>query len=699
MNHVTHHLLKIKNSLPAAVLVGLTIFVFQPTVIYLSNINQFQFSFFNVLEIYTAIFFVCVLITSAISLFINKKINNLFIVFLLAISVSLWFQGNILLRDYGALDGTLINWSAFSKWSYLDPIIWVVIISLFLFNWTVINNNKGVIVLTVLLLNGISVVQAWYQAPNAFVKASVNSNRTVPSEMYVFSEKFNIIHILADHFQSDTFIELLEENKWESQFDGFTLYREHLGAPKTTFAYPQIFSGKHYEWNQSPEDYYAAGLGVNSFINPLLKKGYSVNKFTYMQMPAVENTNIYDISHIGRSVHDINVFESLLLLDLSLFRISPQPIKEIIYQQSNFLFSQIYKPSRGGQVKKTIDFYRDYIQKVKVENNVPAYYFFGLHPPHPPYIVESTGNYSDYPLVASKENYKAQAKLTLELIIEMLNSFKEKGIYDNSLIIFQSDHGSEFPPVKESKELSLPGNRAPAIFAVKLPNNKNKSISYSDLETSHLDVSATILESIGIPSFGDGQSVVSSDFIPATRYYIGNTLKYYKINGSIFSPFSWESLEAKKVIIKISAYEIGQEIIFGALGNAHQFQTKGWSSGGNGITWTASNTAELELKIKPNQGQMVMQLNLMPFLIPGKLDTQHVSLFVNDKFIKEWALSDLKFQKIQADLGELETEIVNIKFVLPNATVPRELGFSPDVRKLGLAVAKLIICSARLCNE
>ena len=249
--------------------------------------------------------------------------------------------------------------------------------------------------------------------------------------------------------------------------------------------------------------------------------------------------------------------------------------------------------------------------------------------------------------------------------------------------------------------MDLPVKRAPAIFAVKPPNKTTKAINFSNLKTSHLDISATILESVGITGFGDGQSVHGTDWTPVERYFIGDSDKYYEVNGSIFSPASWEIAGAKVFNKIISKYKIGQKITFGTLGTSHAFQAKGWRGGaigGNGITWTTAEAAELNLKIEPNHGPLLLQMHLKPFIAPGKLDAQNVSLFVNNKFIKKWALSELRFQKIEAELGELKTEIVNIKFSIPNATAPSDIGVSGDRRKLGIAVAELILCSGKNCN-
>jgi hypothetical protein len=58
-----------------------------------------------------------------------------------------------------------------------------------------------------------------------------------------------------------------------------------------------------------------------------------------------------------------------------------------------------------------------------------------FYPPHEPYILDRNGNY------VGESSYEEQLHLATNMMLEFVQILKEQGKFDNSLIIFQSDHG------------------------------------------------------------------------------------------------------------------------------------------------------------------------------------------------------------------------------------------------------------------
>jgi len=118
------------------------------------------------------------------------------------------------------------------------------------------------------------------------------------------------------------------------------------------------------------------------------------------------------------------------------------------------------------------------------------------------------------------------------MMVAFLNTLKKLDKFDDALIIIQSDHGSRFKvennnlvKIKEgfySEEWSLA--RARALLLVKTPGKKSvKSLVTSDAKTSLLDITPTVLDTIGVKTYSksEGISLINSELLPLkrSRYY------------------------------------------------------------------------------------------------------------------------------------------------------------------------------------
>ena len=83
-----------------------------------------------------------------------------------------------------------------------------------------------------------------------------------------------------------------------------------------------------------------------------------------------------------------------------------------------------------------------------------------------------------------------------ELLGEMINKLKEKGLYENSIIIITADHGQEFYEHGNfGHNSSFNREQVNVPFVLRLPNAEHKVLNNL---TSHLDVVPTLLRYIGV---------------------------------------------------------------------------------------------------------------------------------------------------------------------------------------------------------
>lgn len=116
--------------------------------------------------------------------------------------------------------------------------------------------------------------------------------------------------------------------------------------------------------------------------------------------------------------------------------------------------------------------------------------------------------------------YKNSVNYNDALFLKMINKLKENNLYENSMIIYTSDHGQEFYEYGffgHNSSFSKAQTNSPLI--IKLPkniNNINLPDNYANNLTSHNDIVPSILSMIGIKNnpedYSNGQNLFSKDF-------------------------------------------------------------------------------------------------------------------------------------------------------------------------------------------
>jgi membrane-anchored protein YejM (alkaline phosphatase superfamily) len=180
--------------------------------------------------------------------------------------------------------------------------------------------------------------------------------------------------------------------------------------------------------------------------------------------------------------------------------------------------------------KKSTQYFLDMIEAH--DTNKPLFSFVFLDAPHgysfpkeyDKFNAKSDGlNY----LTANKDikstiaKYKNAVYYNDSLLSKMIEKLKEKNLYDNSLIIYTSDHGEEFYEYGffgHNSSFSKAQTNVPFIIKLPKPLKNNIEIrdDYMGMMTSHNDVVPTILSLIGVSNnttdYSNGQNIFSKQF-------------------------------------------------------------------------------------------------------------------------------------------------------------------------------------------
>jgi len=136
---------------------------------------------------------------------------------------------------------------------------------------------------------------------------------------------------------------------------------------------------------------------------------------------------------------------------------------------------------------------------------------------------------------------------------------------------------------------------------------------------------------------------------------------------------------------------IGPGIYFGERGNAAQYQQEGWFGPDKVFTRTKGKSAELLITIPKSKTDIIMYAEIDPFVVPGKLEKQRVTIYINDRKAGEWIVSGPGEYNVTIPHDYLEGCELKISLELPDAASPADLGVSSDSRILGLGVRTIKI--------
>jgi len=671
-----------------ALLPAFNLAVFGPLTIYLANTDEFSVTTAGLLVINLLMALGVAMVLTLPGLLLNLPARRIYGSVLFVVGVLLWAQGSFFMHDYGVLDGRGIDWSAASIPGWLDFAFWAVALLLALVlaprisRIAAFGSTAFILFQAALLGVGLSQIEHGPEAPGA------GSADAFPDGIHAYSADRNIVHVVLDNFQTDVFAALVAEQGLEDDFDGFVLYRENTAvAPHTSLAIPAIFSGRIYDGSEPAANYYREAM-EHGFHSTLFERGYTVNLIPSMTMRQGPYTNYLSLPKVSlasggkRKIRDV-----AFLLDLSLFRQTPHWLRPWFYNQNNWrLLNRVSEPNN---IKSFVQrqFFEQYIDTIHVDIDRPAYHFIHLWPPHPPFGTLPSGRWAGRVLDNTRENYTNEARPMTRLLANLVQKLKEIGVYDQSLIIFQSDHGGGFEP-------DFMPSRLLGMLAVK-PAGSRGPMRYSDAPTSVTDVAATILEEVGISDTSiPGKSILGMESGHRIRHfvYFGNdddrSLHRVVIDGSPYDPDAYLETELITMASESNRYRYGDQVDVGLVGSGGRYLKTGWSAPDDRHVWSNDHSADLLLTVEPTETDLHLAVDLIPHVNGEALPSQRVEILVNGRKALTWVGEEQSKQRLEATLPAewVDSSQLHIRFVLPDAASPAELGTGGDQRLLGIAL-------------
>ncbi len=506
-----------------ALLGPLQILLFGTHTIYIGNVSEFSAPFWQLSFHWWPAFVGLMGGLIGFGLLVSHRWFRRYVVALFSFGVLTWLQGGVLLGNYGAFDGQAVDWSRHAWRGPYEIGLWVlgligmVAAARRLFSIAPFASQLLIALQAVVLVG--SVVRAGPDASATYADQ--------PDFVFELSRTRNVMHIVLDGFQSDVFHEIIENDRSlrDQSLSGFIFFADHAGAFPTTIAsIPAMLTGEVYR-NQEPiRPFIQPHPARRSLFEAVRAHGFDTDAVS-IQRPGLESaSNMYVIPrpYVGRQ--DYTRFAGWQLVDLSLFRHAPHPLKRWIYNgqlwrlqvslgQRGYGASsrRRYHPDNGRA------FLDDFIRQVRVNRDRPVYKFIHLGIPHLPVVLDARCQFRGVSR-STRDRYLGQATCAVNLVTRLLDRLRTLGVYDDSVIVLSSDHGVYMAPrdfVDDRPALfgNLPAmaGSARALLAVKTAHATGPlRISYAP--TAITDIPTTVMDMLGITGAGfPGSSALGLD--------------------------------------------------------------------------------------------------------------------------------------------------------------------------------------------
>ena len=178
---------------------------------------------------------------------------------------------------------------------------------------------------------------------------------------------------------------------------------------------------------------------------------------------------------------------------------------------------------RRHEASNSAAFFGQFIDRMTVARTAPVYKLIHLGVPHRPVVMDRECGFIGETSF-SRDGYLAQSRCAVDLVSKFLDRLRSLDIYDSSLIVVSSDHGTALDPRGFAGQSdSLPLRRGPstaslghiagtakAIMMIKPPGAAGPLV-VSQAPTMQSDLPATVFDVLGLSHGFSGQPMLQRD--------------------------------------------------------------------------------------------------------------------------------------------------------------------------------------------
>ena len=432
-----------------------TVVLFISLTIFAGNATQFSSSYLEVLQKLTPYAALLVGALFVAGLVMTETGRQRYQALLNALAVLLWLQGNILVWNYGVLDGSTIDWLDSAWRGFLDASIWIIVLLAANFGFRKLGKVFFLAAIATFVIQVVASTTRIDDHPRILKPTSLAANLEGREAAMQFSSDTNIVHIVMDGFQSNIFAAIMadtSERDFRKELPGFTFFNQHLGTyPYTQLTMPAMLSGKLF-YNDIPvEEFIEASIKGPTITNSAFDAGYELDIVAPAPLKDVyamgQHNHAYGTTTSGHvTKDDVIAIDAAKLADLALFRAVPHFAKALVYRDELWVF-QARAQRRAYlhlQYFSDLAFLEDLASEMNVGRDVPVYKLIHVMLSHRPIVGNSRCEF-DGRKQETRAAVTVHAQCGLLRVFGVLQRMKELGIYDSSLIVMMADHGAWVP--------------------------------------------------------------------------------------------------------------------------------------------------------------------------------------------------------------------------------------------------------------
>ncbi len=468
--------------------------------------------------------------------------------FLLYVGTVACLLVSFLIGDYGFLEGVEPVWSDNDTTGYLELVTIISLACLFVaYRHAIIENLDFLSWLVVF------VSLAFFPM---MVREGVDKAYSLTDRgLYELSKRQNVFLFVLDTMQADAVNEVFAGNTMlRKQYKDFTFYRNATSAfPKTYTSVPSILTSQVFD-NSVPVHEFMSSAYEESLPRLLNESGFDVRLWGFA--PQVFKLDPLLADNVVKAGEDwsqsIESRDLALLVNLSLFRLSPHFLRPYVYNHGEFIWGegadnsgecQLDRASRRfSKQQRQFDsnFFDEFLHCTEIKKEEPVFRVFHLMGVHAPLKRDNQFEFvGNQPL--GRAALVTQTEGALFAVGSLFDRLEALGVMQDAIIIITSDHGagqfgkpvnkdqpglperlvSETEPSKPAKVITggIP------LFMVKTAS-PGRAFTIDDKPVELPDVPATLMDLLGADHPFTGQSVVKPIDSDRVRYH-----KYYEFNG------------------------------------------------------------------------------------------------------------------------------------------------------------------------
>lgn len=290
-----------------------------------------------------------------------------------------------------------------------------------------------------------------------------------------------------------------------AHFPGFTAYRGNIGMHDCTKrGVPSLMTGLYYEPGESTPEYMMSVLTTNSLLQAYRDRGDAI--YCILDVLSYGYTTAKVEKHVAAAKEwrpaalvPATEIPYMNVLDVAAFRILPFALKE------KFLFQKLHSRKTLENVNE--HFVNEHVmypalaEKPVSDDPRPMFGKFHTFGSHMPLMFDCDGN----PVKEKRRDADVLRQAVSNALVHLsrlMDAYREKGIYDKSMIVVTTDHGSKMTPHPEKSH-----GQASAILWTK-PEGATGPFADSDTPTSHARIAPLLRKAAEGPLSADAVEAI-----------------------------------------------------------------------------------------------------------------------------------------------------------------------------------------------